>query len=185
VWLTLGIAAALVVVGLASGKPLLVIVETAIALAVAAIPEGLPIVATLALARGLWRMARRNALIERLAAVETLGACDVILTDKTGTLTENRMAVDRLLLPGQEVEVRGGEDGPPSFRSGGHAFDPAGDALLLRALEAGTTRGTRRPWATRWRPRSCGWGRARASSAGTCSRPCPRSGRRPSTPTSG
>ncbi|HKK07768.1 MAG TPA: cation-transporting P-type ATPase, partial [Gemmatimonadota bacterium] len=120
-----------------SGKPLLVIVETAIALAVAAIPEGLPIVATLALARGLWRMARRNALIERLAAVETLGACDVILTDKTGTLTENRMAVDRLLLPGEEVEVRGGEDGPPSFRSGGHAFDPAGDPLLLRALEAG------------------------------------------------
>ena len=70
-------------------------VEAAIALAIAAIPEGLPIVATLALARGMWRMARRNALIERLSAVETLGATTVILTDKTGTLTENRMTVRR------------------------------------------------------------------------------------------
>ena len=74
-------------------------------MAVAAIPEGLPIVATLALARGMWRMARQNALIERLSAVETLGATTVILTDKTGTLTENRMTVRRLWVPTGEIEL--------------------------------------------------------------------------------
>ena len=71
----------------------------------AAIPEGLPIVATIALARGMWRMARQNALIERLSAVETLGATTVILTDKTGTLTENRMTVRRLMVPSGEIEL--------------------------------------------------------------------------------
>lgn len=136
VWLTLGIAAALVVVGLASGKDLLLIVETAIALAVAAIPEGLPIVATLALARGMWRMARRNALVERLSAVETLGACDVILTDKTGTLTENRMDVARLLLPGTALDLGSAEDRRRAVRAARGAAEDA-DSALRRALEVG------------------------------------------------
>ncbi len=91
-------------VGLATGKDAFLMVEAAIALAVAAIPEGLPIVATLALARGMWRMARQNALIERLSAVETLGATTVILTDKTGTLTENRMTVRRFWVPSEEAD---------------------------------------------------------------------------------
>jgi Ca2+-transporting ATPase len=85
VWVTLILAAVIGGIGLAKGKDTFLMVEAAIALAIAAIPEGLPIVATLALARGMWRMARQSALIERLSAVETLGATTVILTDKTGT----------------------------------------------------------------------------------------------------
>ncbi|HEX5067252.1 MAG TPA: HAD-IC family P-type ATPase, partial [Myxococcota bacterium] len=93
VWLTLIVAAAIVASGIATGRDWLLTVQTGIALAVATVPEGLPIIATLALARGMHRMARRNALVNRLSAVETLGATGVIFTDKTGTLTENRMTV--------------------------------------------------------------------------------------------
>ena len=71
---TLIIAVLVALIGMVAGKELLLITETSIALAVATVPEGLPIVATLALARGMWRMARREALINRLSAVETLGS---------------------------------------------------------------------------------------------------------------
>ncbi|NNE22199.1 MAG: cation-transporting P-type ATPase [Rhizobiales bacterium] len=103
IWITLAVAAAVALAGIYVGQNIPLMVETAVALAVAAIPEGLPIVATLALARGMLRMARRNALIERLSAVETLGATTVIMTDKTGTLTENRMHVDRIVTPVGEI----------------------------------------------------------------------------------
>ena len=82
-----------IITGWMMERNLLLVIETGIALAVAAIPEGMPIVATIALARGMRRMARRNALINRLSSVETLGGATVIATDKTGTLTENQMTV--------------------------------------------------------------------------------------------
>ena len=82
--------------GLLSGKELFLMIETAVALFIAAVPEGLPIVSTVALARGMKRMVRQNALVRRLSAVQTLGSTTVIFTDKTGTLTENRMRVDTL-----------------------------------------------------------------------------------------
>jgi len=88
---------ALMAIGIVSGKDSILMFKTGIALAVAAIPEGLPIVATLALARGMWRLAEHSALIERLSAVETLGSVTVIFTDKTGTLTMNRMTVVELV----------------------------------------------------------------------------------------
>jgi len=114
---TVIVAAAVAALGWLGGKDLVSMLETAVALAVAAVPEGLPIVATVALARGMWRMARRNALVERLAAVETLGSTSVIFADKTGTLTQNRMRVARLALPGQEEEVSWDEEARPEAPS--------------------------------------------------------------------
>ena len=142
----------------ATGKDAFLMVEAAIALAVAAIPEGLPIVATLALARGMLRMARQNALIERLSAVETLGATTVILTDKTGTLTENRMTVARLWVPSGEIEIDGGGDAAQFGNDaqiaslleaavlcndatlGDAGEDGTGDPMELALLRAGTSR---------------------------------------------
>lgn len=93
VWVTLTLTLVLGVVGVVEGQPALLMIQTCVALAVAAIPEGLPVVATIALSRGLWRMARENVVISRLSAVETLGATGVICADKTGTLTENRLTL--------------------------------------------------------------------------------------------
>lgn len=95
--LTVVVAFLSALAGVLRGQDLVLMVEMGIALAVAAVPEGLPVVATIALASGLREMARRNALINRLSSVETLGATSVILTDKTGTLTMNRMEVVRLI----------------------------------------------------------------------------------------
>lgn len=101
------IAIFVLAVGVLTGKPIYLMYKVAVSLAVAAIPEGLPIVATIALARGMWRMARQNALVNRLSSVETLGATTVIFTDKTGTLTENEMTLTRISLESAQVRVRG------------------------------------------------------------------------------
>jgi len=111
IWLTIAIAALVAALGIVRGKELFLMIETAIALAVAAIPEGLPIVATVALARGLVEMAKRNALINRLGSVETLGATNVIFTDKTGTLTKNKMALSKFVFDSNEVESAGSNNG--------------------------------------------------------------------------
>ncbi|WP_233561989.1 HAD-IC family P-type ATPase, partial [Sorangium cellulosum] len=96
-------SSAVVVVGLARRRPLRALGRSAVALGVAAIPEGLPAVGTTALALASRRLLGRGIVIRRLAAAETLGAVSVVCADKTGTLTENRMQVAEIFLPGEGV----------------------------------------------------------------------------------
>jgi len=135
---TLIVTALIAVAGMAMGRDLVLMIEAGIALAVAAIPEGLPIVATMALARGMWRMAKRNVVVERLAAVETLGATTVICTDKTGTLTENRMTVERLWLPSGDYRLDHARGKIVDAAENTVALDDA----LRRAMEVGVLCGT-------------------------------------------
>ncbi len=134
----IGVAAVAGVVGIIAGKELFLMIETSVALFVAAVPEGLPIVATLALARGMQRMAKRNALVRRLQAVQTLGSTNVIFTDKTGTLTENRMTATVYLFDGFQVEVTGqGLDPKGAFSAGGTRIEAKEEIVLEHALRVG------------------------------------------------
>jgi P-type Ca2+ transporter type 2C len=136
IWVTLALGLVVAVTGFIAEKEVFLVIETAIALAVAAIPEGLPIVATLALARGMRRMARRNALVNRLSAIETLGSVNIIFTDKTGTLTENRMKLDRLALADGEGGIRE-ERLSPRQTAPKQEQEESADQVVDKALEVG------------------------------------------------
>ncbi len=109
-----------------------------VGLAVAAIPEGLPAVMTITLAVGVQRMARRNAIIRRLPAVETLGSVSVICSDKTGTLTRNEMMVRRVATANRQIDVEGSGYAPEgAFQVAGETIDPAADPVLEELALAG------------------------------------------------
>ena len=107
-WLSSAVCGVLFAAGVARGYGLLPMLKTAISLAVAAVPEGLPTIATTTLALGIRDMRRRNVLLRRFHAVETLGAVQVICFDKTGTLTLNRMSAAAVVCGGRRLEVSGG-----------------------------------------------------------------------------
>ncbi|MBT8230242.1 MAG: cation-transporting P-type ATPase, partial [Bacteroidia bacterium] len=103
--LTLILAVFIMLIGLFQDRSMYLMIETAIALAIAAIPEGLPIVATIALARVMLRLAKHKVIVKQLNAVETLGETQVIFTDKTGTLTENQLLPCALVFDFDEAEI--------------------------------------------------------------------------------
>lgn len=101
--------------GLATGRGFVEMFATVVSLAVSVIPEGLPIVMTLVLATGVWRMSKRNALVKKLQAVEALGQASVIAVDKTGTITKNELVVQKIFVTGKIYNVSG------------VGYDPAGE----------------------------------------------------------
>jgi len=122
-----------VVAGVMHGQPLYGMFLAGVSLAVAAIPEGLPAIVTIALALGVQRMIRRKAIVRKLPSVETLGCASVICSDKTGTLTQNQMTVTRLWLGGRRIDVCGeGYEPAGELQEAGSAIESKGDAAIRR-----------------------------------------------------
>lgn len=130
------VCAIVTVTGIIRGEPVMNMIITGISLAVAAVPEGLPAIVTISLALGVGRMLKRNALIRRLPAVETLGCATVICSDKTGTLTENRMTVRRIFTPETSMELTVANDNV-HFIVGDKKVDPLSFPDIRLTLETG------------------------------------------------
>ncbi|MDX9953985.1 MAG: cation-transporting P-type ATPase [Anaerolineae bacterium] len=135
----LGVAGLAFIIGLLRGQPLADALTTSIALAVASIPEGLPAAVTVTLAIGVSRMARRRAIIRKLPAVEALGSTTVIGSDKTGTLTQNQMTVQRIFTGGERFVVEGSGYNPTGrmLRDGAVLSPENLPPALFATLEAG------------------------------------------------
>src|SRR5688572_29797347 len=127
-----GVVLLIVGLGLFRGQPFVEMLIFGVALAVAVVPEALPAVVTISLALGVKRMVKRNALVRRLPAVETLGSTSVICSDKTGTLTKDEMTVRQLFVGGQMLEVSGtGYEPHGKFAINGTAVELTESTLLL------------------------------------------------------
>ncbi|MBI4089002.1 HAD-IC family P-type ATPase [Candidatus Kaiserbacteria bacterium] len=129
----------LLLFGLLAGLPFTIIFSTVVSLAVSIIPEGLPIVMTLVLASGVWRMSRRHALVKRLQAVEALGQARIIAVDKTGTLTRNELVVSEVYAEETTYRIGGiGYESTGTVEQGGATVVPANHEALLFAGKVAT-----------------------------------------------
>jgi Ca2+-transporting ATPase len=134
--IAIGLTVMVVVAGIFHGHPPYVMFLAGVSLAVAAIPEGLPAIVTIALAMGVQRMIKRRAIVRKLPSVETLGCASVICSDKTGTLTQNKMTVTKLWLGGHECDVSGDGYAPyGEITSQGSMIDPRKFPMLKRLLQ--------------------------------------------------
>ena len=137
-WFIIGLAVLTFAVGVWRGQSMLDMFMASVALAVGAIPEGLPAALTITLAIGVSRMAKRNAIIRKLPAVETLGSTTVICSDKTGTLTQNQMTVQTLYAGGELFEITGSGYTPVGeLRHNGKAIAAHHYPTLMECLKAG------------------------------------------------